>query len=75
MAMTLEQLEDTLRNQPVEVRDYLAGLLIETLETAEADEDEVEAEAHRRYLELENGEIEGIDGDEVIAQLRARRSR
>lgn len=73
--MTLEQLEDELRNQPAEVRDYLASLLIETLEPAEADEDQVEAEAHRRYLELEDGEVEGIDGDEVIAQLRARRSR
>lgn len=73
--MTLEQLETELRNQPAEVRDYLANLLIETLEAADADEDQSEAEAHRRYLELESGEVQGIDGDEVIAQLRARRLR
>lgn len=40
-----------------------------------AHEEGVEAEAHRRYLELENGQSEGVDGDEVIAQLRARRRR
>jgi Putative addiction module component len=73
--MTLEQLESELRKQPAEVRDYLAGLLIETLEPADDDEDGVEAEAHRRYLELESGAVKGIDGDEVIAQLQARRRR
>jgi hypothetical protein len=75
MSMTLEQLEAELRNQPPEVRDYLAGMLIETLATADDDDDAVEAEAHRRYLELASGQAEGIDGDEVIAQLRARRAR
>lgn len=75
MSMTLGQLETELRRQPAEVRDYLANLLIETLDGSEADEDEIEAEAHRRYVELERGEVEGIDGDEVIAQLRARRHR
>lgn len=73
--MTLEQLEAELRNQPAEVRDYLASMLIETLDSAGTeDDDAVEAEAHRR-LELASGEVEGIDGDEVIAQLRARRRR
>lgn len=74
--MTLEQLEAELRNQPAEVRDYLASMLIETLDSAGTeDDDAAEAEAHRRYLELASGEVEGIDGDEVIAQLRARRRR
>lgn len=74
--MTLEQLEAELRNQPAEVRDYLASMLIETLDTAYADDDDaVEAEAHRRYLDLASGQADGIDGDEVIAQLRARRAR
>lgn len=74
--MTLEQLEAELRNQPAEVRDYLASMLIDTLDCAEAgDDDAVEAEAHRRYLELASGEVEGVDGDEVIAQLAARRRR
>ena len=74
--MTLEQLEAELRNQSAEVRDYLASMLIETLDTTDVDDDDaVEAEAHRRYRELASGEAEGIDGDEVIAQLRARRGR
>lgn len=76
MTMTLEQLENELRNQPAEVRDYLAGMLIDTLDPSDAeDDDAVEAEAHRRYRELASGEVEGVDGDEVIAQLRARRRR
>jgi hypothetical protein len=75
MSMTVEQLENELRSQPEEVRDYLASMLIETLEPSDVDEDAIEAEAHRRYLEMESGEVEGIDGDDVIAQLRARRRR
>lgn len=39
------------------------------------DDDAIADEAHRRYLELESGEAEGIDGDEVLEQLRARRRR
>jgi hypothetical protein len=71
MGLTLEELEAELRGQPAEVRDYLADLLIETLEDADAD-GAVETEAHRRYLELESGLVEGIDGDSVIARLRSR---
>ena len=73
--MTVEQLETELRNQPEEVRDYLANMLRETLDASDTDDDLIEAEAHRRYLELESGAVEGIDGDEVITQLRARRRR
>ena len=75
MGMTVEQLETELRKQPEEVRDYLAGMLIETLDPSDVDDDAIEAEAHRRYLEMESGEVKGIDGDEVISQLRARRRR
>lgn len=46
--------------------------MIESLEAPDGDEDAIEAEAHRRYLGLERG-VDGIDGDEVLAQLRARR--
>jgi hypothetical protein len=74
MSMTVEQLETELRNQPEEVRAYLASKLIETLDSPEVDDDAIEGEAHRRYLQLESGEEGGIDGDEVIAQLRARRN-
>lgn len=73
--MTVEQLETELRKQPEEVRDYLASMLIGTLDPSDVDEDAIDAEAHRRYLEMESGEEKGVDGDEVIAQLRARRSR
>jgi hypothetical protein len=75
MSMTVEQLENELRSQPEEVRDYLAGMLIDTLDPSDLDDDAIESEAHRRYLEMESGEEEGVDGDEVIAQLRARRRR
>ena len=71
--MSVEQLESELRNQPEEVRDYLAAVLLDTLDADEQDEDAIEAEAHRRAMEMVRGEVEGIDGDEAIARLRARR--
>jgi hypothetical protein len=73
MALSVEQLESELRNQPEEVRDYLAAVLLDTLDADEEDEDAIEAEAHRRAMEMVRGEVEGIDGDEAIARLRARR--
>ena len=73
MALSVEQLESELRNQPEEVRDYLAAVLLDTLDADEQDEDAIEAEAHRRAMEMVRGEVEGIDGDEAIARLRARR--
>lgn len=72
MALTVDQLESELRNQPQEVRDYLAEVLLDSLEWEDKDDDAVEAEAHRRATEIVRGEVEGIDGDEVIAGLRAR---
>jgi hypothetical protein len=72
MALTVEELESELRKQPQEVRDYLAEVLLDTLDADEADDDVIEAEAHRRAMEAERGEAEEIDADEVIAQLRAR---
>lgn len=73
MALSLEQLESELRNQPRDVQNYLAEVLLDTLDAAgDLDDDVVEAEAHRRAMEAERGEAEEIDADEVIAQLRAR---
>lgn len=72
MALTVDQLESELRNQPQEVRDYLAEVLLDTLESDDLDDDAVEAEAHRRAMEMVRGDVKGIDGDEVIAGLRAR---
>ena len=73
MALTVGQLESELRNQPQEVRDYLAEVLLDSLESEDLDDDAVEAEAHRRAMESARGEAEEIDAEEVIAQLRARR--
>jgi hypothetical protein len=73
MALTVDQLESELRNQPQEVRDYLAEVLLDSLDSEDVDDDAVEAEAHRRAMEMVRGEVEGVDGDQVIAGLRARR--
>jgi hypothetical protein len=72
MGLTVEELESELRKQPEEVRDYLAAVLLDTLDADEEAVD-IEAEAHRRAMEMVRGEVEGIDGDEAIASLRARR--
>lgn len=73
MAWTVDQLESELRRQPQEVRDYLAEVLLDSLALDDDDEDAVEAEAHRRAMEVVRGEVEPVDADEVIAGLRARR--
>ena len=74
MALSLEQLESELRNQPRDVQNYLTEVLLDALDDGEdVDDDEVEAEAHRRAMEMASGEVEGVDADEVIAGLRARR--
>lgn len=73
MALSVEELESELRNQPREVQNYLAEVLLDTLDADEdAGDDAIEAEAHRRAMEAERGEAEEDDADEVIAQLRAR---
>lgn len=76
MALTVDELESELRRQPREVQNYLAEVLLDTLDDdADVDDDAIEAEAHRRAMEMVSGEVEGVDADEVIAQLRARRRR
>jgi hypothetical protein len=72
MALTVDQLESELRRQPPEIRDYLAEVLLDSLELEDAGEEVTEAELTRRALEVERGEAEEVDADEVIAQLRAR---
>jgi putative addiction module component (TIGR02574 family) len=56
-------------------RNELAGMLYDSLPDEEEVEDAIEAEAHRRWLEFERGEVEGIPGDEAIELLRARVNR
>ncbi len=72
MALTVEELESELRRQPPEVQGYLAEVLLDLLDDHDPEEDASEAEVHRRAMEMERGEVEGVDSDVVIAALRAR---
>ncbi|MBW3655558.1 MAG: addiction module protein [Gemmatimonadetes bacterium] len=65
-------LESELLRLPVEVRQRLATLLLDSVETHATYVREVEEEAHRRWLELEGGEVPGIDWERARAALRAR---
>lgn len=65
----LHKLEAELLRLPFVVRQHLAYTLLDSVE----DQNEVEREAHRRAVEVERGEADTIDADEVIAGLRARR--
>lgn len=67
--MDLQKLEAELLSLPFIVRRHLAHTLLDSV-----DEEEVEREVHRRTLEVERGEAEEIDAEEVIASLRARRN-
>jgi hypothetical protein len=60
MPLTVEELETELLKQPEEVRVYLAAVLLDTLDADDANEDAVEAEAHRRATE--RGDVDGLDG-------------
>jgi hypothetical protein len=66
--MDLQKLEAELLCLPFVVRQHLAHSLLDSL-----GEDQVELEAHRRALQMERGEVDEIDADEVIAALRDRR--
>jgi hypothetical protein len=68
--MSLDDLASALLRLPPDVREYLGNALLDsTLDDDEA----LEEGAHRRAPETEGGEADGIDADEVIASLRARR--
>lgn len=64
----LQKLESELLSLPFIVRRHLARTLLDSV-----DEGEVESEAHRRAMEMERGEVEGLDADQAIAQLSAHR--
>jgi hypothetical protein len=70
MPLTVEQLETELLKQPEEVRVYLAAVLLDMLDADDANRDAVEAKAHRRATE--RGELDGLNGDQASASLRAR---
>lgn len=63
----LQKLESELLSLPFVVRRRLAHTLLESV-----DEDGVDQAAHRRAMEMERGEVQGVDADEMIAGLRSR---
>jgi hypothetical protein len=68
--VSLDDLASALLRLPPIVREYLGYALLDS--TTGGDE-AIEEEAHRRAMEMERGEVVGVDADEVIAILRARR--
>ena len=72
MEMSGEELKAAVLALPKEERADLAELLIDSL----ADQDEIDqawiVECRRRLGEIERGEVELIDNEEVFAKIRAR---
>jgi putative addiction module component (TIGR02574 family) len=75
MGISREEVFRAACELPVYDRNQLAGLLYDSLPDEEEVEEAVAVEAHRRWLDLERGEVEGIPGEQVIETLRARRNR
>jgi putative addiction module component (TIGR02574 family) len=73
-----EQLLDQALLLSIYERSTIARLLYESIADEEDDEDPAEVEAawaeeiKRRVDEIRTGAVEGIDADEVMAELRAR---
>jgi Putative addiction module component len=70
---SLDEFVSVLMRLPVAVREYLGSALLDSV----TDEDEeaeraIDEEAHRRAMEMERGEVAGVDADDVIASLRMR---
>lgn len=72
MGVLIENISDVALSLPVSERAILADRLIESLEIS-PDSDEIRqawaAESLRRLEELETGVEEGIDADEVFAEI------
>jgi len=73
MGVLIENVSEVALSLPVSERAILADRLIESLEIS-PDSDEIRkawaAESLRRLEELETGVEEGIDADEVFAEIR-----
>ena len=73
MAAELNQIIHDALGLPDNERATLVGLLIESLESAEETQPEVEAawaaEAERRWQEIESGQVQTIPWEEVKADL------
>lgn len=74
MAQTLEDLEAAVLDLPEEGRARLAKTLLLSLdETSESSTEQIWIEeAERRYQEIQRGEVEVQDSDEVFREARAR---
>jgi Putative addiction module component. len=72
MNLTYEDIQQAAEQLPVKQRAHLAHVLLRGLDNG--DEEDVEAlwleEARRRYDAFKRGELEAIDGDAAMAQLR-----
>lgn len=66
-------LEDAL-SLPNDERRHIAELLLDSISTESAEEIEAAwvAEAVRRAEQLERGEVEALDGESVLADLKAK---
>jgi hypothetical protein len=71
LPMSLDDLASALLRLPPAVREYLGCILLDST-MDENEEIAIEEEAHRRALEMVRGEVEGVDADEMIAELRSR---
>jgi putative addiction module component (TIGR02574 family) len=72
--MTLDQLAAEALNLPREERAELADRLFESLDTGEltATDKLWASEAKRRADELLSGQVQGLPGEEVLAEARRR---
>lgn len=75
LMLKTDELLNEVMSLPVELRAQLADALLQSLNPAQAEIDELwAAEAERRVAEIEAGQAKLIPGDQVFAKLRERRS-
>jgi len=76
MPLTLQEIEKEASQLSVKERGELALALIRSLDAEEALQDPAavaqawQAEAERRWAEIERGDVQTISGDEAFARLR-----
>ena len=72
MPVTVDKIVEEARNVPREqIAELVDRLTISLYETSDTGvEDAWKTETRRRIAEIENGEVQGIPGDEVSARVR-----
>ncbi len=72
MPLTFDQVADEAMQLPAAARALLAERIVESLDTAEADEIQRAwmAEAVRRRDDVRSGRVQPIAGDDVLAEVR-----